>query len=865
MLIPNHETSSLDAPPLKRLLQRYRLYLIAAVIVAFFAMIGVSIYRLTEEVRYDDVIAALAATPLTAIALAILSTALSFAALVFYDANALDYIGKRLPAGSMAVAAFMAYAVGNTVGFGALSAGAIRFRAYSRLGLQPGEIARVIAFVTLAFGLGLAAVSALAALAVAPRIAGILGMEPFALRVLSLGLLAIMGFVFFLGRDGRTVTLFGFTLALPDSRTASRQFLVTAFDIAAAATALYVLLPHAGMSWPSFLAIYATAIGIGVLSHVPGGLGVFEAVMMAGLSHAISLDQLLGSLLLYRLIYYVLPLLIAVAVLLVTETRQMAARPELASVAQVAVRLAPLLISTLTLILGSMLIFSSVVPTGPENLDFLADYLPLPIVEGAHFLSSMLGLALVVASRGLAQRIDAAWYVAFFASLAALVFAFLKAIAIYEAALLGFLMLALFINRATFDRPATLMNGRLGPSWLTAMAIIVLAAFVLLLFVYRDTQYTQELWWQFEFSGDAPRGLRALLGVTIGASVMALFSLLRPAARRPEAPKEQDINRAIAIVMASDNADANLVRMGDKRLLFSRSGKSFLMYGIQGRSWIALADPVGDEEEFPELVWSFIDTARTSGGRAAFYQISSSLLAPCVDAGLRAFKLGELASVDLEGFELKGGRLAGIRQSYNRGLRDGLTFELVDTPAVPAIMEDLKTVSDDWLAHHNTSEKTFSLGAFDPAYIAAQPVAVVRLEGRIVAFATLMVTQSRAEATIDLMRFLPQAPKVTMDFLFVSIILHCRAQGYRHFNLGMAPLSGMARREAAPVWDRVGATLFEHGERFYNFKGLRAFKAKFHPRWEPRYLAVSTGTGAALALIDVTLLIGGGVKGVISK
>ena len=81
----------------------------------------------------------------------------------------------------------------------------------------------------------------------------------------------------------------------------------------------------------------------------------------------------------------------------------------------------------------------------------------------------------------------------------------------------------------------------------------------------------------------------------------------------------------------------------------------------------------------------------------------------------------------------------------------------------------------------------------------------------------------------------------------------------------MAPLSGMARREAAPVWDRVGNTLFEHGERFYNFKGLRAFKSKFHPRWEPRYLAVSNGAGAALALMDVTFLIGGGVKGVIAK
>ena len=214
---------------------------------------------------------------------------------------------------------------------------------------------------------------------------------------------------------------------------------------------------------------------------------------------------------------------------------------------------------------------------------------------------------------------------------------------------------------------------------------------------------------------------------------------------------------------------------------------------------------------------------------------------------------------------MKGSRFANLRQSYNRGLRDGLTFCVVPPGAVDAVLANLRAISDGWLAEHEAKEKTLSLGAFEDAYVAAQPVAVVRLEEKIVAFATLMVTNTTHEATVDLMRFAPEAPKGTMDFLFASILEYLKAEGYRQFNLGMAPLSGMARREAAPVWDRVGGTLFEHGERFYNFKGLRAFKSKFHPRWEPRYLAVSNGTGAALALMDVTFLIGGGVKGVIAK
>ncbi len=435
----------------------------------------------------------------------------------------------------------------------------------------------------------------------------------------------------------------------------------------------------------------------------------------------------------------------------------------------------------------------------------------------------------------------------------------------HQMALLVVLILALVLNRSAFDRPANLFDQALGPAWLVGMGVILVMALVILLFVYRDTEYTQELWWQFEFSSEAPRGLRALLGVAIGASVVAMLSLLRPARILPEPPEEGDIARAVAIAMGQDSSDANLVRMGDKRLLFSISGRSFLMYGVQGRSWIALSDPVGEANEFAELVWRFVEMARDGGGRAAFYQISPGLLSHCVDAGLRAFKLGELAMVDLESFNLKGGKLSGLRQSYNRGVRDGLTFEIIERENVPAVMEALRGVSDAWLQHHATREKTFSLGAFEPHYIASQPVAVVKIEEKIVAFATLMVTDTLAEGTIDLMRFLPEAPKATMDFLFVSILNGLKEKGYRRFNLGMAPLSGMARREVAPVWDRVGGALFEHGERFYNFKGLRAFKSKFHPRWEPRYLAVSNGTGAALALVDVTLLIGGGVKGVIAK
>lgn len=844
--------------------QAHRGLFVSFIVLLVFGFTAFAIYELTTEVSYDEVIQALVSTSWSSIALAVFFTGLSFAALVGYDLNALTYIGRKLPPVPVVMTAFSAYAVGNTAGFGALSGGAIRFRGYSRLGLSPEDIGRVIAFVTFAFGIGLLSVTALACLITAPRVGQIIGVSDTVIRAIALIIIIGLSILVFIGRDGRRISVGRVNLRLPDSRTSSQQFLVTALDIAASASVLYVLLPQTNIGWPSFLAIYATAVGAGVLSHVPGGLGVFETVIVAALGNTVDIDQVLGSLVLYRVIYHVLPLLIATLVVIFLEARQLSKHPVASTLRKLEFRLAPLLLAAFALIAGAMLVLSSVTPTPDSNLDFLGSYMPLPLVESAHFLSSIIGILLFVSARGIAQRLDGAWWTAVICTALGLLFSLLKALALFEAIFLTVLLAGLLLSARQFNRPASMLRQALTPPWIVAMLILVAAATTILFFVYREVDYSRELWWQFEFSAEAPRGLRAILGIAIVAAVVSIFSLLRPAVRRSDMSTADELVQATNIAMAQDFADANLVRMGDKRLMFSESGNAFIMYGIQGRSWIALFDPVGPSEEIGELVWRFVEEARTGGGRAVFYQISPELLANCTDAGMRAFRLGELAVVDLPSFELKGSRLAGLRQAINKGVREGLEFEMLQPDQVPGHLEALRAVSDSWLDEHNTREKTFSLGAFRDDYVLSQPVAVLRKEGRIVAFATLAVTDTKQEGTVDLMRFAPDAPKGSMDFLFVRIMEHLRDAGFRQFNLGMAPLSGMAQREAAPAWDRIGSVIFEHGERFYNFKGLKAFKSKFHPRWEPRYLAVS-GIGPAVAMMDATLLIGGGLRGVVGK
>jgi phosphatidylglycerol lysyltransferase len=206
-----------------------------------------------------------------------------------------------------------------------------------------------------------------------------------------------------------------------------------------------------------------------------------------------------------------------------------------------------------------------------------------------------------------------------------------------------------------------------------------------------------------------------------------------------------------------------------------------------------------------------------------------------------------------------------MRRTLREVERAGCVFELVPPEAVAALLPDLERVSDAWLAAKHTREKGFSLGYFDKAYLRRFPAAVVRRGDRVVAFANVWLGATRDELSVDLMRHEPEAPRGVMDYIFIRLMLWGKEQGYRWFSLGMAPLSGFETRALAPLWSRLGAIVYRHGEHFYNFRGLRQYKDKFGPVWSPRYLASPGGLALPRILVDVAALISGGLGGTVAK
>jgi len=426
-------------------------------------------------------------------------------------------------------------------------------------------------------------------------------------------------------------------------------------------------------------------------------------------------------------------------------------------------------------------------------------------------------------------------------------------------------LLILWLGRRAFYRPAEILAQRFTPTWIVSLAIVIATAVWIGFFAYRHVDYSHSLWWTFAFEADAPRMLRASLVVVLLAAAYLAMNLMQAARPEPGVASESDISGARPLIQNCEQAIANAALSGDKRLLFSNSRDTFMMYQIHGRSWVALGDPIGTPEGQEEVVWRFRELSDRHGGWAVFYQVSADCLPLYVDLGLAVMKLGEEARVHLPDFSLEGSARAELRTQRRRAERDGAKFEVVQQDALPALLPKLRSISDAWLNDNAVAEKSFSVGSFSEDYISNFPVAIVRVEGEPVAFASLWTAGTGEEIAVDLMRFGPDAPRGAMDFLFVELLLWGQAQGYRWLNLGMAPLAGLEKHPLAPAWHRVGNIVFRYGEYFYNFDGLRRYKAKSNPVWESKYLASPGGLALPRVLLDVSVLISGGVKELFAK
>ncbi|MFZ1727506.1 MAG: bifunctional lysylphosphatidylglycerol flippase/synthetase MprF [Albidovulum sp.] len=854
---------------------RFRRVLPLAIGLALFALGIYALFHLLKSVNAKDVAVQMRITPWATLAAAIGATFLGYVSLLGYDWSALRYLGKKVPARVIAIGGFLGYSFGNTIGLSVVSGGAVRYRIYSAFGLNAFEVAAVSTFVSIAFGIGITIIG-LGALALHPyALESVLPWSATATqRMAALVFAGVVATLAWLSFSGKTLSIRSWDIAAPSPGILLGQLAFTLFDTVFAALTLYVLLPAGAPDFITVLAVFAAAAMVGVVSHVPGGVGVFETVVIASMPAGTSLDQVAAALLLYRIIYYLVPFALALAFVAINEARlagglvarllgdvPVQMRPLVRTITSVA----PSITGTATFGLGIYLLLMALLPAvRPEDID-PNDFLAAILLEGGALMSAALGIILVLLSQGLLRRISGAFWLTEVSLLAGAIASVLNGLDFESAALLFLSAAILWPFRAEFSRSAKLTHDVLSPEWFVLVAAIALAAGGFFFFIHESTPYSTDLWTQFAGGANTPRALRAALLATAILCLFTIYLALQPARAHSHRPDKTSLDKANAIILAQENPTGFLALSGDKSLFFSDAEDAFIMYAIQGRSWVAYSDPVGRPGAFKDLLWAFKDAAYAANSRPVLYEITEQLLPLCVEMGMTLHKIGEEADVDVQNFSLAGAKFKKMRAAYNKSQKSGLEFEVLDAPHSDALMQEIQLVSDAWLGARKGAEKGFSVGRFDAEYLQNFPIALVRRDQRVIAFANVMRPSDGKRITIDLMRYLPDEASGMMEYLFIALIEHYRVLGAQSFSLGMAPLSGIQARQGARLWSRFGALLFRHGGAFYNFEGLRAFKQKFQPDWHPRFVAVPGGASLLIALKDVAVLIAGGARGLISK
>jgi phosphatidylglycerol lysyltransferase len=312
--------------------------------------------------------------------------------------------------------------------------------------------------------------------------------------------------------------------------------------------------------------VFVVAQLVGLVSHVPGGLGVFESVVIASLRSVAPAEQVLPALVAYRAIYYLFPFLAGVAALASYELRRR--RAALVAVARVAGRwvpgAVPYFLSITAFAAGLLLMFSGATPGIHARLRWLDAFSPLAVIEVSHFAASVAGVILILLANGIRRRLDAAYHLTVLALVVGIAGSLLKG-ADYEEALALSVVLAAFIPaRAHFFRRAALTSEALTPGWIAALTLAIVATVWLGLFSYGQLAYSNDLWWRFATAADAPRFLRAMAGTTGVVVAFMLARLMRPAKALGVPPGPSDLARAKEVAMTDPDVRAHLALLGDK-------------------------------------------------------------------------------------------------------------------------------------------------------------------------------------------------------------------------------------------------------------------------------------------------------------
>ena len=841
----------------------------------FLGLTGWLVWRELESFDLTQVQRTLIAVPtLPAIGIAVFAL-LAVAVTGLVDLRIARWLGIDLRRGELLRLALIANALANTISLsGAMGAG-VRFIGLTGRGVDLPRAATLIGMQALALPLGLSLLVGFS------LVSGSLPLLPgTATHWLALAVLVAaslyLPLYFVLTRQRRVMRWLPPEQALPSLRLRLELSALSLLDWLLAAATLYICLQVSGaaVTPAELLLAFAGASVLGLVSLVPGGLGVFDGLLLLALGQA-GHDQaaVVSGLFLFRLSYYLLPLFVGLYLgsgLLVdrlpqlTRLRERLAGHPLYGLLQLpASLLADLgirLLAIFTFAAGTLLLASAAIPALHERLHAAGAYLSLLTLESSYWLSVVTGVLLLGLARGIDGRVRVAYRLTQFVLALSALLALAKGLHYGEALFLLGVALLLRSRKSAFSQRAMHLGSFTTAGWIAGLAIVVVVFFAIgVAAVLGDDSF--DLFY-VGFGEHSSRLARGLVAAALGVAIYLIwqsFAVRRPV---PALPPRAELEEARDLYRRHSGGEfGHMTFMGDKSLFWAGDRQAVVAYGTIRDRLVALGSPCGSEAAVSRAILDFRRFADSQDRVPVFYEVLEPELSRFHDHGFDLFKLGELATIRLDEFSLSGKRWEDLRQAVNRSTKENLRFELREPPFDTALLADVERVSDTWLADKGSSEKGYSLGRFDAAYLEWGPLALVYHDERLVAFANVLPPYGRnGTASVDLMRHVPDAPRSSMDFLFARVMQWAQEQKFERFSLGMAPLSNVGANPYARINERLASLAFRYGNSRYNYQGIRRYKEKFRPDWTGSYLAYPRGVWVPGLLVDVAALVAGGYR-----
>ena len=590
-----------------------------------------------------------------------------------------------------------------------------------------------------------------------------------------------------------------------------------------------------GPEWAEAARTVFTGQAAGLASMIPGGLGSADAVWLKGFTLlGETHDTALAAIVIFRAGFYMTPWVLSLGVIYTVLAMQSAR-----------VRLwQRRLVAGAVMLSAVMLLISAATPALRDRLDAVAKFVPLGAIEASHAIAAVSAALLLLVVRGLLRGYRAAYVMTAALLVASVIVHPLKG-GDYEEAFVSLVLLVLLFGvRGAFTR-----RGRIPIGWEVILAVSVGAAAIFLVSgfaAFERIPYRNDMWTTFADKAEASRFLRASVLIMIIGIAAAARQAMRPV-RVWVTPTGADIDRAEAFVRAhAASADGLLVGGGDKGVWFyePKEGKKrglagVVLYQRAGSRLIVFEDPIIAPGVDPAgLIGALLRFADELDVEIVFSAISSEWMGRLHDFGFHFLKVNEEAIVTLTGFTLGGGANAGFRRTLRDMEQAGIRYEVLTPPFDDKLIDELRTVSDAWLAGKGARELQFSACCFSPAYIRRNPLGVARdASGAVIAFVNILTPSPSGCATLDFMRYIPDRAEGLMDFAIIRTMQTLAEQGYAQFSLGAAPLSDVGIWPGSRPAERMLHLYSTKAERVYNYRGVLQYKTKFHPQWEPRFLA----------------------------